>query len=191
MTTVDMEAKVASRGEETGTGEAEGDMGVVVGMIPEEEVEGITGMEGMTGVEEMIGVVVDTVGAAVVATVVGAETTEVVEEALEVEEIEEEVVVAMVEAETTEVVVEVLVEEGIEAVVDLGEVVTEEGEDLGVALEVMMVVVVGTKKFHRRTRSSCRSKYGIDMVIQSYFALFIIELCFGKNSISKLCPPNV
>ena len=169
MTTVDMEAEAASRGEETGTGEAEGDMGVVVGMIPEEEVEGITGMEGMTGVEEMIGVVVDTVGAAVVATVVGAETTEVVEEALEVEEIEEEVVVAMVEAETTEVVVEVLVEEGIEAVVDLGEVVTEEGEDLGVALEVMMVVVVGTKKFHRRTRSSCRSKYGIDMVIQSYF----------------------
>ena len=156
MTTVDMEAEVASRGEETGTGEAEGDMGAVVGTIPEEGVEG------------MIGVVVDTVGAAVVATVVGAETTEVVEEALEVEEIEEEVVVAMVEAETTEVVVEVLVEEGIEAVVDLGEVVTEEGEDLGVALEVMMVVVVGTKKFHRRTRSSCRSKYGIDMVIQSY-----------------------
>ena len=182
MTTVDMEA--ASRGEETGTGEAEGGMGVVVGMIPE-EVEGITGMEGMTGVEEMIGVVVDTVGAAaVVATVVEAETTEVVEEALEVEEIGK-VVEAMVEAETTEAVVE-----GIEVVMDLGEVVPEEEEDLGLASEVM-VVVVGTKKFHRRTRSSCRSKYGIDMVIQSYFALFIIELCFGKNSISKLCPPNV
>ena len=161
MTTVDMEA--ASRGEETGTGEAEGDMGVVVGMIPEEEVEGITGMEGMTGVEEMIGVVVDTVGAAVVATVVEAETTEVAEEALEVEEIGK-VVEAMVEAETTEAVVE-----GIEVVMDLGEVVPEEEEeDLGLASEVM-VVVVGMKKFHRRTRSSCRSKYGIDMVIQSFF----------------------
>ena len=161
MTTVDMEAEAASRGEETGTGEAEGDMGVVVGMIPEEEVEGITGMEGMTGVEEMIGVVVDTVGAAV-ATVVEAETTEVAEEALEVEEIGK-VVEAMVEAETTEAVVE-----GIEVVMDLGEVVPEEEEDLGLASEVM-VVVVGTKKFHRRTRSSCRSKYGIDLVIQSYF----------------------
>ena len=141
MTTVDMEAEAASRGEETGTGEAEGDMGVVVGMIPEEEVEGITGMEGMTGVEEMIGVVVDTVGAAaVVATVVEAETTEVAEEALEVEEIGK-VVEAMVEAETTEAVVE-----GIEVVMDLGEVVPEEEEeDLGLASEVM-VVVVGMKK---------------------------------------------
>ena len=123
MTTVDMEAEAASRGEETGTGEAEGDMGVVEGMIPE-EVEGITGMEGMTGVEEMIGVVVDTVGAAVVATVVEAETTEVAEEALEVEEIGK-----VVEAETTEAVVE-----GIEVVMDLGEVVPEEEEeDLGLA----------------------------------------------------------
>ena len=72
-----------------------------------------------------------------------------------------EVVEAMVEAETTEAVVE-----GIEVVMDLGEVVPEEEEDLGLASEVM---VVETKKFHRRTRSSCRSKYGIDMVIQSYF----------------------
>ena len=75
-----------------------------------------------------------------------------------------EVVEAMVEAETTEAVVE-----GIEVVMDLGEVVPEEEEeDLGLASEVM-VVVVGMKKFHRRTRSSCRSKYGIDMVIQSFF----------------------
>ena len=79
-----------------------------------------------------------------------------------------EVVEAMVEAETTEAVVE-----GIEVVMDLEEVAPEEEEeDLGLASEGMMVVVVvGTKKFHRRTRSSCRSKYGIDMVIQSYFAL--------------------
>ena len=43
-----------------------------------------------------------------------------------------------------------------------------------------MVVVVGTKKFHRRTRSSCRSKYGIDMVIQSYFVLFIFYSSINK-----------
>ena len=112
--------------------------------------------------------------------IVAVETIGVVEEALEVEEIEEEVVAAMVEAETREVVVAALVEGGIEVevVVDLEEgEVTEEAEDLGVASEGMMVVVVGTKKFHRRTRSSCRSKYGIDMVIQSYFALFIHYSC--------------
>ena len=132
MTTVDMEVGVveeegASQGAETGTGEAEGDMGAVVGTIPEEGVEG------------MIGVVVDTVGVAVVATIVEAETTEVAEEALEVEEIGK-VVEAMVEAETTEAVVE-----GIEVVMDMGEVVPEEEEDLGLASEVM-VVVVGMKK---------------------------------------------
>ena len=42
-----------------------------------------------------------------------------------------------------------------------------------VAVEGMVVVVVGTKRFRQRTRSSCRSKYGIDMVIQSYIVLFI------------------
>ena len=168
MTTVDMEEVVEGEVEEvvtlvaeTGTGE--GDMGVVVaGMIPEEA-------------EEMTGAAADTVVVAAVV-MVGAETIGVVEEDLEVEGIEEEEVAAMVEAETTEGVAD-LVEVGIEeeVVVDLGEgeVTEEEGEEvLGVASEGMMVVVVvGTKKFHRRTRSSCRSKYGIDMVIQSYFAL--------------------
>ena len=170
MTTVDMEEVVEGEVEEvvtlvaeTGTGE--GDMGVVVaGMIPEEA-------------EEMTGAAADTVVVAAVV-MVGAETIGVVEEDLEVEGIEEEEVAAMVEAETTEGVAD-LVEVGIEeeVVVDLGEgEVTEEEEEgeevLGVASEGMMVVVVvGTKKFHRRTRSSCRSKYGIDMVIQSYFAL--------------------
>ena len=109
--------------------------------------------------------------------------TGVVEEALEVEETEEEEVAAMGEAETTGAVVAALVEEGTAEVVDLEEGEdTEEVEGLGVASEGMMVVVVvGTKKFHRRTRSSCRSKYGIDMVIQSYFALFI-----NYSSIEKL-----
>ena len=66
---------------------------------------------------------------------------------------------------------------------DLGEVeATEEvGEvDLGVgASEGMVVVVVGTKRFRQRTRSSCRSKYGIDMVIQSYIVLFLKYVCFS------------
>ena len=165
MTTVDMEEVVEGEVEEvvtlvaeTGTGE--GDMGVVVaGMIPEEA-------------EEMTGAAADTVVVAAVV-MVGAETIGVVEEDLEVEGIEEEEVAAMVEAETTEGVAD-LVEVGIEeeVVVDLGEGEVTEEEVLGVASEGMMVVVVvGTKKFHRRTRSSCRSKYGIDMVIQSYFAL--------------------
>ena len=151
-----------------GTGGAEEDMGVAVGTIPEE-------------VEETIGAAADTV--VVVVVMVEAEMIGVVEEALEVEETEEEEVAAMGEAETTGAVVAGLVEEGTEEVVDLGEGEdTEEVEGLGVASEGMMVVVVvGTKKFHRRTRSSCRSKYGIDMVIQSYFALFI-----NYSSIEKL-----
>ena len=174
MTTVGTEVEgvveeVATLVAGTGTGGVEEDMVVVVGMIPEE-------------VEETIGAAADT--AVVVVVMVEAEMTGVVEEALEVEEIKEEEVAAMGEAETTGAVVAGLVEEGIEEVADLGEGEdTEEVEGLGVASEGMMVVVVvvGTKKFHRRTRSSCRSKYGIDMVIQSYFALFI-----NYSSIEKL-----
>ena len=100
-----VEEEVATLVAGTGTGGAEEDMGVVVGTIPEE-------------VEEMIGVAADTVAVEVV--MVEAEMTGVVEEALEVEETEEEEVAAMGEAETTGAVVAGLAEEGTEGVVDLG-----------------------------------------------------------------------
>ena len=167
------EEEEVTLGEETETGAV-----VEVDMVAAETIEEAVA-EGMTvEVEDMV--VADMVAAEMtevvveVASVVG-ETTEGVVEDLEVAA-EIEMAAAMVVAETTEVAVEASVG-GTEVVEDLGAVeATEEvGEvDLGVgASEEMVVVVVGTKRFRQRTRSSCRSKYGIDMVIQSYIVLFI------------------
>ena len=161
-------------GEETETGAVvEVDM-VAAETIEEAVAEGMTvEVEDMVVVADMVVAEMTEVVVVAVALVVGETTEGVVEDSEVVAEIETAAV--MVVAETTEVAVEASVE-GTEAVEDLGEVeATEEvGEvDLGVGASEGMVVVVGTKRFRQRTRSSCRSKYGIDMVIQSYIVLFI------------------
>ena len=168
------EGEEVTLGEETETGAVvEVDM-VAAETIEEAVAEGMTvEVEDMVA-EDMVAVEMTEVVVVEVASVVG-ETTEGVVEYSEVAA-EIETAAVMVVAETTEVAVEASVE-GTEAVEDLGEVeATEEvGEvDLVVgASEGMVVVVVGTKRFRQRTRSSCRSKYGIDMVIQSYIVLFL------------------
>ena len=171
------EGEEVTLGEETETGAV-----VEVDMVAAETIEEAVA-EGMTvEVEDMV--VADMVAAEMtevvvveVASVVGETTEGVVEDSEVAAEIETAAV--MVVAETTEVAVEASVE-GTEAVEDLGEVeATEEvGEvDLVVGASEGMVVVVGTKRFRQRTRSSCRSKYGIDMVIQSYIVLFLKYVC--------------
>ena len=177
---VEEEGEEVTLGEETETGAVvEVDM-VAAETIEEAVAEGMTvEVEDMV-VADMVAVEMTEVVVVEVASVVGETTEGVVEDSEVAAEIETAAV--MVVAETTEVAVEASVE-GTEAVEDLGEVeVTEEvGEvDLVVgvgASEGMVVVVVGTKRFRQRTRSSCRSKYGIDMVIQSYIVLFLKYVC--------------
>ena len=171
---VEEEEEEVTLGEETETGAVvEVDM-VAAETIEEAVAEGMTvEVEDMVVVADMVAAEMTEVVVVAVALVVGEMTEGVVEDS-EVEA-EIETAAAMVVAETTEVALEASVE-GTEAVEDLGavEAIEEVGEvDLGVGASEGMVVVVGTKRFRQRTRSSCRSKYGIDMVIQSYIVLFI------------------